>query len=307
MSIRVVDYTPLYESYNKSQFRNPNPLTFQHPCSVLITAAAGGGKSTLLLNILTNPKLKMEYDLVYLCVPSLDEPAYQWLRDYFQAQREQCLKIANKSIKDPKKRLKIDDIPQNFIHVPDPKDIPLPEGSQRSTRTKKPQPHPPDPNNPSPTHVLHNDKLQKLVIIDDFTGDKVANEMVTLLCQKCRKVNTSLIVLNHDMYRLEPTFKKNLMNGYICLYQASTKRLLKSFAQDFAMGVSNDEFEKLFNIATKEKYNFMLIDNKTRDENMKFRKNLDGVGLIRAVREPRPNDDETLKNLVKFDSSEEDE
>lgn len=302
MSEKVVDYSPLYESYNLSKYRNPNPLTFQHPAAVLITAAAGGGKSTLLLNILTNPKLKMAYDKVYLCVPSLDEPAYQWLRDYFQQQREQCRRIANKTIKDPKKQVKIDDIPQNFIHISDPKDIPLPAGSNRSAKTTRSKQES-EPNN-EPKHVLYNDELQKIVIIDDFTGDKIANEMITLLCQKCRKVNTTLIVLNHDMYRLEPTFKKNLMNGYICLYQASTKRLLKSFAQDFAMGMSNEEFEKLFNIATKEKYNFMLIDNKTKDENMKFRKNLDGVGLIREIREPRIQNDETLKNLLKIDESE---
>src|SRR5690606_7161355 len=92
----VLDYGELLEKYNNVVYRNDNELAPQHPCTVLISAGTGQGKTYLLLNLLTQDNLKMTYDIVYLCCPSLDEPAYQFLKDHLQKQREPVLEKIKK-------------------------------------------------------------------------------------------------------------------------------------------------------------------------------------------------------------------
>jgi hypothetical protein len=292
----VIDYSPLYEKFEKNKFVNTNPLAFQHPATVLITAGTGQGKSNLLLNVLTNPKIQMTYDEVYLCCPSLDEPCYQFLQQYFEKKRKTVfkqLKLINKSAT-------LDDVPQIFYHISDPNNIPMPETTtvnivnKKTTNSKAPT-QPLAFGNPNPAFgadvapiVLRNDAQQKLVIIDDFTGDKVANEKITKLCQKNRKVNTSLIILNHDLFKLETTLKRNLSNGYVCLFAASSKRMINQFAQDFALNISKEDFYKIFDYATKEPYCFLLIDLKTKDNKLKFRKRFKTLDLIKMVTDQKP-------------------
>lgn len=310
----IFDFSPLYTKYENAKFRNENPLAFQHPCSVLITAGSGQGKSNLLLNCLTHPKLKMTYDEVYLCVPSLDEPCYQFLRDYFDGRREVVLKQLKKQ--NPKLKLTIDDIPQVFYHISNPNDIPVPaigseiendEPKKKGPKSAKPATgptsvslmQPPVDNTPAHKYILQNNDKQKIVIIDDFTGNKIANDRIVRLCQKNRKVNTTLIVLNHDLYKLETTFKKNLSNGYVCLYQASTKRLINQFCQEFAIGISKEDFYSIFNEATKEPYSFLCIDFKTKDPRYRFRKKLHKLNLIALAENPtEPIEDDVKSKLL---------
>lgn len=296
----VIDYSPLYAKFEKNKFVNKNPLAFQHPCTALICAGTGMGKTNTLLNILSHPTLQMTYDQVYLCCPSLDEPAYQFLEQYYEKKRQSVFK----ELKRIDKTKTIDDVPQIFFHISNPKDIPQSETQPSDSpklKRKTPGTQPPALV-AAPKYVLKNDSNQKIVICDDFTNVKIANELITNLCQRNRKVNTSLIILNHNIYTLPPTLKRNLSNGYICLFAASSKRMVASLAQDFALNISKDDFYKIFHHATKLPYSFLLIDLKDKDPSgkLKFRKKFTGTNLIAMVSELTPTPDNSNSDLLKY-------
>ncbi len=326
----VLDYGPLLADYDKEAYRNDNELAPQFPCGILIGGATGQGKTNLLLNLLTNPEIKMTHEKIYVCAPSIQEPAYLWLRDFYGKQREEALKLLKKQ--NPKSKITIDDIPENFVHISRASEIPEPavesedqDGSAPEPKTKgrkkKAAPAPPQstssipiplavhagmnggitaPVGTSPVkkmHTLKADDVQKIVIVDDFTGDPIANAKVAKLIQKSRKVGTSLIILNHNIFTLDPTVKRNLAKGYIMLFETSTKTLSNQYFRDFGGTLSKEEFYETLNKATEKPYSFLTIDLKTLKPALKYREGITGTGLVKS--DKMPEKDEKIKKIFK--------
>lgn len=72
----VNEYVP------KTPARNKNPLAPQWPARVIIVAPSGGGKTTILVNLVTK---YLEFDRIYIYVKDLSEDKYQFMIGYIEA------------------------------------------------------------------------------------------------------------------------------------------------------------------------------------------------------------------------------
>ncbi len=322
----VYDFSPLLKKYEDELVVNDNPLAPQMYSNTLISAGTGQGKTNLLLNILIAEEFKMTYDEVYLCVPSIEEPAYLFLRDYMLKIREKALKRDLKELRktDPKAKLTIDDIEENFHHISQAEDIPEPsvDGTDATVKKsiepkKRGRPAKVQPVGKLPTPaviapvpvvpvapleagpvMLRKDGKQKLVIIDDFTGNEIANKKLVALSQKTRKIGCSLIVLNHNLYALDSTFKDQLTGGYIMLFESSTNRKLNLYQQDFGRFLTKEEFYEAYKYATKEPHTFLMMDLKTKKREMMFRRGLDELNIAKKELNNETDDIKKLEALI---------
>lgn len=80
----MINFDSFIKDEYKLKYENTNPLTVQHPARCCIVGASGCGKTNLLLNLLLNKTLKMDYTRIYLIVKDATEDKYRFLRDYFK-------------------------------------------------------------------------------------------------------------------------------------------------------------------------------------------------------------------------------
>jgi hypothetical protein len=73
------------------KYRNKNPLAPQWPFRALFIAPSGGGKTTVVVNMIMR---YLEFDRIYIYVKDLEEPKYQVLIAFFTAMQEK-LREAN--------------------------------------------------------------------------------------------------------------------------------------------------------------------------------------------------------------------
>lgn len=289
----TINFDPLLKKYDTIKYRNPNKIAPQHPTSILLAASSGLGKTNTVLNLLLVPEFCMSFDEIYLCCPSLDEPAYMLLRDHYQGIREAYLKECKKD--NPK--MKLEDIPVIFHHISDPEMIPIPsaassmDSEQKAKRAKgKKTATPTTPATGAGIPPVENkcvqlkrDNKQKVVIVDDWTDDPIANAKLSLLATRNRKVNTTLICLNHNLFSLPKTFIRQLMTGYILLFPCDAD-LMRAYANKFASDVDYIEFKKMYKYAMATPFNFLMLDRKNRtDSALAYRSNLDGLNLLKTV------------------------
>ena len=65
--------------------------------------------------------------------------------------------------------------------------------------------------------------------------------------------------------------------SYVVLFNNKNKKEISLLATEQGSDLSKGEFQKLYNSILKNKYDFFLIDNETNDENLRYRKNFDGI------------------------------
>jgi len=111
--------------------------------------------------------------------------------------------------------------------------------------------------------------LQHLVIFDDMVlerDQKLMNEMYI----RGRKRGVSVCYLSQSFYKIPKTIRSNC--NYFVLLKLGGKRDLNLILSEFELGVTKDQMMEMYEDATKEKFNFILIDVEAEKEK-KFRKN----------------------------------
>jgi len=111
--------------------------------------------------------------------------------------------------------------------------------------------------------------LQHLVIFDDMVLEKNQKAMSEMYIRG-RKRGISVCYLSQSFYKIPKTIRSNC--NYFVLLKLSGKRDLNLILSEFELGVTKDELMEMYNDATKEKFNFILIDVEASKEK-KFRKN----------------------------------
>lgn len=105
----IINYDFLIE--NKNKYKNPNPLTLQHPCRGVFCGPSGSGKSNAVANLLLTPECKMHYDRVYLFAKMVDEPLYDAIVKKFRITEEKLSKKNNQPIQILYTCNKLEDVP----------------------------------------------------------------------------------------------------------------------------------------------------------------------------------------------------
>ena len=83
MSLQLINFDNLIPDELKLKYKNDNPLTIQHPSRTVIVGPSGCGKTTLVLNLLLNKEVKMNYNRIYIICKDTTEDKYQMVLKHF--------------------------------------------------------------------------------------------------------------------------------------------------------------------------------------------------------------------------------
>ena len=175
------------------------------------------------------------YNKIFIFAKDLNEPKYEDLIDFFNLVEE---KIKEKFDVE----FKIAEFKTNIYHLEDSNE-----------------------NGP-----IYDPDVQNLVIFDDFVTDR-DQEIIEEYFARGRKKNISIIYISQSYFNV-PKFIR-LQCNYFIFFNINSKGEIREIVKDKALGLKATAFEEIFLSATKDKYSFLLIDFKTKDPELKFRKN----------------------------------
>ena len=117
-----------------------------------------------------------------------------------------------------------------------------------------------------------NKELQNLLIFDDQVVTKNQSKIINYFIYG-RKVGAGITIfyLTQSYYSVPKTIRAQL--SYIFLIKINQKRDLNLILLDSGDMLGKDQLKKLYDDATKEKFNFLKINLNTSDLNKKFSKN----------------------------------
>lgn len=98
-----------------------------------------------------------------------------------------------------------------------------------------------------------------LVIFDDLVAENSQSlENIEKYYIRARKKGASCMFLSQSYFKTPVTIRLNL--HYLFLLKLSTDRDLKLILNEYSIGVSRDQLLAMYQYATREKFNFLLID-----------------------------------------------
>lgn len=111
------------------------------------------------------------------------------------------------------------------------------------------------------------DKFNKnenhLVCLDDLVLEKdltsVSNYYV-----RCRKLNVSVCFLSQSYYRIPKIIRSNC--NYLVILKMSGQRDISMILSEFGLGVSKEKLIDIYQYATAEKFNALLVDLEAEPE-----------------------------------------
>jgi hypothetical protein len=116
----------------------------------------------------------------------------------------------------------------------------------------------------------------QLIVIDDALFDKKFEKTMNAFCAYCRKANCSVILLSQS-YHDSPLFLRKNAN-YVILMRGMNTRDLKTMLTNYASSnIDMHTLQKIYEnaTATNETGDFLMIDKKTKDKRLRFRKGFD--------------------------------
>ena len=117
-----------------------------------------------------------------------------------------------------------------------------------------------------------NENIQNLIIFDDFVVEKNLGKVSELFIRG-RKSNCSIVFISQTYFGIPTEIRIN--SDYFIFTKNLKGNDLINIAKDHSGCLSINEFKRLYRLATRDGYNFFMIDLKTCDETLKFRKNFD--------------------------------
>lgn len=108
-----------------------------------------------------------------------------------------------------------------------------------------------------------------LVILDDLVLEK-NQERVEQYAIRCRKLSVSLIYISQSYFRIPKMIRLNC--NYLAILKVNGQRDLGLILNEGGLGVSKEELLRLYETATSEKFNCLLIDYEAPPES-RYRKN----------------------------------
>lgn len=116
------------------------------------------------------------------------------------------------------------------------------------------------------------DKLDKtqqnLIVMDDLVGEKNQRPMEQFFL-RARKKNCSMVYISQSYYAVPKMIRNNLT--YLIIKQVSSMKNLTMIAREYDLGMDKNKLTQMYNDATADKQNFLLIDL-DGDPKQRFRK-----------------------------------
>ena len=113
--------------------------------------------------------------------------------------------------------------------------------------------------------------LQNLIIFDNLITEKNLRRVSEIFIRS-RKQNCSVLFISQRYHAIPQDVRLN--SNYFIFMSGVSGRDLINIATDQASAISNEKFKELYRKATSEG-DFLLVDKKTTDNKLKFRKNFE--------------------------------
>jgi uncharacterized pyridoxamine 5'-phosphate oxidase family protein len=113
------------------------------------------------------------------------------------------------------------------------------------------------------------DTDQTLIIFDDLVNKKNQQPIINFFI-RCRKVATSAIYISQSYYDVPTIIRKNV--NYAVFLKLGGVKELKMIMRDYSMDDIN-QLKNMFDYATRDKFQVLIIDKESQDPQRKFRKN----------------------------------
>jgi len=112
------------------------------------------------------------------------------------------------------------------------------------------------------------DNKQNLVVFDDFINEKKQNMIIDYFTM-CRKKNCSVIYISHSFYDTPKVIRRN--SNYIAYFNFDNQAEISLLKRDFPY----KDFDAKYQDVISKPHNFLFIDTKNSDQDLKCRINLD--------------------------------
>lgn len=236
----------------------------KHPFRAIVCGATGYGKTNSVCNLLLNPAFKLDYDHIYLYARDLSEEKYVLLIKYFTDIEAKILQKTNEVIKLITYSNKLEDLAK----------------LETIDKTK-----------------------QNIVIFDDWSNEKTANlEEVKNYYTMGRKFNVSCFYICHSWYAIPKMIRLNTQ--YVLGYRLPSARELRELQKELATNIDKDDFIRAYKEATKNGYEFILIDKRSNDPKEQYRREFNKPidWLVKKIENPHDEEKpekETKKKTVR--------
>lgn len=118
------------------------------------------------------------------------------------------------------------------------------------------------------------ENFKNLILIDDFMNEK-NQEKIHEYFTSGRHKNCSVIYLTQRYHNVHKVIRSNC--NYFCFFEMSSRGDVQLIAKEHATDLDYDDFVEIFKEATNEKYSFLVIDRKTDEKCLKYRKRWDNL------------------------------
>lgn len=110
---------------------------------------------------------------------------------------------------------------------------------------------------------------QYLIIFDDLVNKKNQSPIINYFI-RCRKKNCSAIYISQSYYDIPSIIRKNV--NYAVFLKLGSIKEMKMILRDYSMDDIN-QLKNMFDYATNEKFQVLIIDKESDNPLKKFRKN----------------------------------
>lgn len=202
-----------------------------------------GRSGTGKTNVLLNLLINyLDYDELYIFLKDADEDKYQFLIEFCEELKK---KRANTKDVNGKPNAFHYLISDDMDEIPDVND-------------------------------LEDPSKQRIFVFDDLINEK-NQKSIEDISIRGRKRNISWFYLAHKFYKIPPMIREQA--NYVLLFKTNKQQLI-TYQITFGDRTDKDDFYDMYKTATSDIHSFFMIDLKTNDPDLMFRKNFDGVGLM---------------------------
>lgn len=117
-----------------------------------------------------------------------------------------------------------------------------------------------------------NKDYQNLIVFDDFLTERDQSKFIDFYI-RARKRNTSVVYLSQSYFDTPKSIR--LQSNYFLFFNISNEREMNDIYYDHCLDVDRKTFKFLFKHATKEPFNFFMLDKVNCK--LRYRKNLDVI------------------------------
>lgn len=113
-------------------------------------------------------------------------------------------------------------------------------------------------------------EVPTLLIIDDMQLEKKQNGVEEYYI-RCRKKGVSILYLAQNYYVVPIVIRRNC--NYLIILKLSGEKEIKTMLREVGLGLTKEQLINMYQYATNEKFNVLIIDYESTDINRRYRKN----------------------------------